>query len=525
MRVLLAVCLALASSEVTAVDLILHNGQVWTGDATTPTATAIAIEGDRIVAIGDDASMLSLAGAQTQRIDLKGRRVVPGINDAHVHLGASAPSTELKLPFPATTTEQVISALRAQPTDGDGWITGSIGGEAFADRQLDRGKLDALHPRRPIRLFSWTGHGTILNTAAQRALAVDPAVEVPGGWYGRDAAGRFDGHLYEYAQWRNRYLQPPLPDVAEIAALRGYSQQAAKFGITSVQVMAMMPPERFVALWQRAAPPQRLRLIRMPLDSAPGAAVAGAALQPAADPETLRVSGTKWILDGTPVEQGAAVRAPYPGTQAHGRLNFSQAEIEALLREILSRDDQALLHIGGDATAETVLDAMQAIAPASVWRAQRLRFEHGDGLVADLLERAREFGVVVVQNPSHFTIATPFLPAPPLLSGFLDARIPVALGSDGPFHPWLNMQWAQELASSPGQALSRAQTLSAYTAGSAYAEFSEAHKGKLLAGYYADLAVLSQDVLDAKLPTQALPGTSSLLTIIGGKVAWRDPSF
>ena len=525
MRFLLSVCLLLAAGHATAVDLVLHNGRVWTGDHATPSASAIAIEGERIVAIGDDTSMLALAGVQTQRIDLKGRRVVPGINDAHVHLGASAPSTALQLPFPEPTTEQVIAALRAQSKDGDGWITGNLGGAAFADRALDRGRLDTLHPQRPVRLVSWSGHGTILNTAAQRALAVDPAVAVPGGWYGRNATGVFDGRLYEYAQWRNHYLQPALPDEAEIAALRGFSRQAAQFGITSVQVMAMMPPERFIALWQRAAPAQRLRLIRMPLDSAPGAVVAGAASPLAAESAQLRVSGTKWILDGTPIEQGAAVRAPYPGTQAHGRLNFSRAEIEALLREILARDDHALLHIAGDATAATVLDAMQAISPASQWRAKRLRFEHGDGLVANLLPRARAFGVVVVQNPSHFTVASPFLPVPPLLSGFLDAEIPLAIGSDGPLHPWLNMQWAQELPSSPGQGLSREQTLAAYTAGSAYAEFSEADKGKLVAGFYADLAVLSQDVLDAKLPTQALPGTSSLLTLIGGKIAWRDPAF
>src|SRR3546814_7554546 len=79
-----------------------------------------------------------------------------------------------------------------------------------------------------------------------------------------------------------------------------------------------------------------------------------------------------------------------------------------LLREIIGRDDQPVLHVVGDATAETVLDAMAAIAPAEDWRPRRLRFEHGDGLRADLLARVRDYGVIVVQNPSHLTIASPF---------------------------------------------------------------------------------------------------------------------
>ena len=218
------------------------------------------------------------------------------------------------------------------------------------------------------------------------------------------------------------------------------------------------------------------------------------------------------------------MRTPYPGTQASGRLNFSRAEIEGLLREIVDRGDQALLHVAGDATAEAVLDAMAAIAPAGQWRPRRLRFEHGDGLHADLLARAREYGVVVVQNPSHFTVATPFI-SQSLLSGLLDAGIPLALGSDGPPSPWLNMMWARQLPAAPAQALSREQVLRAYTAGSAYAEFAEDTKGRLAPGYAADLAVLSQDVLDEAIPDEALPATTSLLTVIGGEIAWRDPAF
>src|SRR5690606_27410096 len=134
--------------------------------------------------------------------------------------GAMPPSTELELPFPEPDAAQVLEALREQPRDGDGWITGQVGGQAFADPRLDRRQLDAVQPTRPIMLASWTGHGTILNSAAQRALALDLEAPVAGGWYGENEGGEFDGRLYEYAQWRLQALQPPLLDDRVIAALR-----------------------------------------------------------------------------------------------------------------------------------------------------------------------------------------------------------------------------------------------------------------------------------------------------------------
>lgn len=522
---LLLCCLLPVAGNAAAAETILHNGRIWTGDAANPAASAIAIDDGRIVAVGDDATILGLADATTRRIDLKGHRVVPGINDAHVHLGAWWTSTRLELPLPDPTRAQLEAALAAQPTAGDGWISATIGAAVFNDPGFTAATLDALQPTRPVILQAMTGHGTIVNGAAQRLLRIDPAIPVPGGWYGKDADGGFDGRLYEYAQWRMRHSQPPLPDEVEIADLQGYAAEVAKYGTTSLQAMAMMPPARFVTLWQQSGAPQRLRLIRIPAPARLGDLVDGADLpRDVAGAAHIRVFGTKWILDGTPIEHGAAMRRPYAGTDLRGRLNFSRDEIEQLLREIVARDDQPLLHIAGDATAEAVLDAMAVIAPEAEWKQRRLRFEHGDGLRADLLARARDFGVVVVQNPSHFTFPSPVMAQSPL-SGLLDAGIPLALGSDGPANPWLNMLWAQQLPAAPGQALSREQVLRAYTAGSAYAEFEEDRKGKLAPGYVADLAVLSQDVLDDAVPMEALPATTSLMTVIAGDIAWRDPAF
>jgi predicted amidohydrolase YtcJ len=516
-----------------AAELLLVNGRIWTGDDERPEASAMAVRDGRVLAVGDDGVVAARVSPDATRIDLGGRRVVPGINDAHVHLGASPPSTRLELPFPESTSEQLEAALKAQPVDDEGWITGDIGAAIWNDAGWHQARLDALHPARPVMLQMFTGHGVLLNTAAQRALGVDPAIEVPGGWYGHGADGTFDGRVYEYAHWRILAQQPPLPDALETQSIQRYSEATLKWGTTSLQVMAWIAPARFVGLWNDSGARSRLRLIRFPTPATHDEPVVTDDLprHPAGAP-WVTVSGTKWIIDGTPVDQAAPLRDPYPDTGASGRLNFDGPGIEALLREVLSRDDQILLHVAGDVAAIAVMDAMEAIAPPARWRERRLRFEHGDGLAPDLLARAAAFGIVVVQNPSHFAVPEDhpvtvlvrerdFQP----LSTLLDAGLALALGSDGPPNPWLNLMFATAPGTRPDQALTREQALRAYTSGSAFAEFAEHEKGRLAAGYVADFAVLSQDVLDEAVPLQALPGTRSLLTVVDGEIVWRDPEF
>jgi predicted amidohydrolase YtcJ len=522
-RIIALVLLAAAATRADTAELVLHNGLLWTGDPARPAATALAIDQGRIIAVGDDASILALARAGTRRIDLKSRRVIPGINDAHVHLGAWWSSTYLSLASPDPSRGELEAALHALPANGSGWISATIGGQLFNDPEFDIGELDALVPARPLILQSMTGHGTLVNSLAKARLGIDPAQSIPGGWFGKDRHGAFDGRLYEYAQWKVRAQQPALADEAEIAELRAYSEEILKYGTTSVQAMSLLPPARLASLWQRSQAPQRLRLIHFPVPDRLDAPVASAGDDRDATAR-VRIHGTKWILDGTPIEFGAATRTPYPQTGGQGVLNFQPDQVRQLLAEIIARQDQPLLHVTGDRTAEVVLDAMAGLGSAADWQRRRLRMEHGDGLRAELLARAREYGVVVVQNPSHFLVPDPYMGGAPL-KAVLEAGIALALGSDGPANPWLNMMWALQTPAAPGQALGREQVLQAYTGGSAWAEFAENEKGRLAPGLVADLAVLSQDVLDPALPEQALPATTSVLTVIDGQVAWQDPAW
>jgi hypothetical protein len=161
---------------------------------------------------------------------------------------------------------------------------------------------------------------------------------------------------------------------------------------------------------------------------------------------------------------------------------------------------------------------------AEVWRQKRPRIEHGDLMTPDLMTRVKAMGMVVVQNPIHFSLVDSFVPRlgrerlatmQPMKS-LLDAGIPLALGGDGPINPFLNIMLATTHPANPKEALTREQAVTAYTAGSAFAEFKETDKGRLVIGQLADLAILSADLFTVPVPE--LPNIRSEMTMLGGRI-------
>ena len=187
-----------------------------------------------------------------------------------------------------------------------------------------------------------------------------------------------------------------------------------------------------------------------------------------------------------------------------------------------------MVHAVGDRTTEAFLRAMEQSGGAAVWAGRRVRIEHGDGILPDLIPVVRKLGVVVVANPTHLTLGPVSLrrfgadgvKTRQPIRALLQAGIPLAIGSDGAMNPFLNLMLASTYPGRPNEALTREEAITAYTATAAHAEFEEHEKGTLESGKLADIAVLSQDVLKAS--AQDLPRTESVLTIIGGKIAYRN---
>lgn len=524
-----------ANARHTQPDLILLNGKIFTSDAARPYVQALAIRGDRILATGTTVQIEALADRRTRRIDLGGRTVIPGINDAHNHLLISPSDRidlDLKSPDPAwpEVKAAIVEAVRKAPKGA--LLYGEMGWKVFRDPAVDRSALDRVAPDNAVVLETFTGHALILNSSAlARAGIRENQPDPMGGRYERSPDGGLSGVIREYAAFNvKRRLSDQTSEADALAELQKTLSEAARWGITTIQDMSnKMAPDRCVALLQKAPTPIRVRVMRMPGTTPAGRDIQEGRPVPRSSNPLITVSGTKWMLDGVPIEGTFAPRDD-PSTMEHfllhEQLMFPKTELAAMLRESLHDQDQLLVHVVGYPATAGMLDAMRSAGGPRVWAKRRVRFEHGDGLTPELIPRSKAMGIVVVQNPTHFDVAklNPDLHSvfektqtQPLRS-LLAAGIPVAFGSDGPTNPYLNIQFASLDPNRPSEAISREQAVVAYTRTSAYAEFAEKQKGSLEPGKLADLAVLSQDIFT--VPAPDLPKTTSLLTLVGGKVAY-----
>ncbi|HVG24535.1 MAG TPA: amidohydrolase family protein [Thermoanaerobaculia bacterium] len=498
MRTPLAAVLCFVSLGVSAApSLIIVNGKIFD----VPAAQAIAIEGNKITAVGTNEQVRALADASTRVIDAAARLVIPGINDAHTHPGTVTPSFVATSDIEATAANvSAAIAAAADESAEDIWIRAEVGPAVVNDSTITRETLDRIAPKRKVMITSFTGHGAVLSTAALADLGI--ALDSPdplGGTFGRGADGKLNGRVSEYAQYAIDRRFASLASAAELAdGINSFAQEAIGFGITSVQAMPMVDEDAFAKAVQRANTPLRIRQITFPT-------LAGQ------KPVFRSGGGLKWILDGTPIEHGAALRTAKYQDGTQGRENFR--DFLPLVKLAADNNQQLLVHAAGDKAVATALGAMKRVG-----NLKRPRIEHGDGLQSDLFEAARQVGAVVVLNPTHFPFRG-FYPAnqPYMLAASIkNAKIPIALGSDGPLNPYLNIMFAASRPDAPAEALTREEALRAYTSGSAFAESMETQKGKIAPGMLADLAILSQDILT--VDAGALPDTRADVTIINGKV-------
>ena len=532
----MALCLLLwvsACAGVGGPDTIIVNAKVFTADAAHPWAQALAITGGRITAVGDTKSIEAQASSSTRHIDAGGRTVIPGFNDAHQHIGIAPPHERLVLPFDPSV-DQIASALAAQvkATPAGRLITGEIGPSAWADPRFTRTWLDAMAPDHPVRLFAFTGHGNLVNSRTFALLKIPEDVGDPdGGHYGRDAAGRLDGRLEEYACiLAGRKLGLLTEPADAVAAYRKFAVDAGAFGITSVQLMVdELPVDQTVKHLVEANVPLRIRTYRFPMHEAGAAVVDSKPPVPPQPTPLIDTRGMKWMLDGTPIERLAFMRQPYLDAPAErGRANFSSEQIAQFVGWAYGTEDPLAVHAVGDAAIDAYVSAVEHIGTPEVWQQKRPRIEHGDMMSPDLIARVKRAGMVVVQNPIHFMLADMFVPRlgrdrmawmEPMKS-LLDAGVPLAIGTDGPLNPFVQIIGAITHPANPKEAISREQAVTAYTAGSAFAEFQEKDKGQLAIGKLADLAILSADVFT--VPVEQLESIRSEMTMLGGKVVHQS---
>ena len=519
-----------------APDLILTNGKIFTSDNIQLYVEALAIRAGRITASGTTNAIAQLATKNTKHLNLNGMLVVPGFNDAHNHLPDCLTGNEIPLNENAMdpSWQWILDTLQqlTKTTAQGQWILIPIGPTIANSSENTRFDLDKITTNHPVRLLSWMGHVCIFNTLGFKKMGIsEVAADPKGGFYERLPDGKtLTGKAIE----KNAYN--PNTSYQKVAAMRdekklvselqGITQAMLQLGITSYQNMCTgATAGDYIKIWQKAGLPFRLRLIRWGDINPDGTlSIPGKELPKKISTLPLvTVSGTKWLMEGTPDEEYAEQFEPYPNRPNwYGKMNYTIPEVEKMIREAVNRHDQLMFHIVGDKSVGKLLDLMEKMNID--WKPLRPRFEHADKIdyLPKYLDQAKRMGIIVIENPTNFSENFPAVrktsPFDMAMKILLLKGIPLGIGSDGPFNPFLNIMFAVTHPRRPSEAISREEAVIAYTATNAFAEFEEQNKGTLTVGKVADLAVLSQDIFE--IPVTELLQTKSVLTMVNGKIVY-----
>lgn len=521
-------------------DLVILNAKVWTAGARQPAAEAVAVGGSTIEAVGSTAEIRGHVGRRTRVIDAAGRLVLPGFNDAHVHLlsgGFSLLGVNLR---PARDERHLADLLgeHVAALPRGRWVTGGEWDhEAWPSRRHpDRRLIDGVTADHPALLRRLDGHISLANSLALRLAGVSRQTPDPaGGRIARDADGEPTGILVDTAQELVARLVPPPGESESLDAARAAVRHAARLGVTSVQTTT---DSRELAVYRRLHEGGELsvRLYAiMAFDD-----WQETSLGPGGD-AMLRTGGVKLFADGSLGAGSALLSEPYDDNRdSRGLAIHSQEELCRMVQQIDAAGCQVALHAIGDAAVRGALDAFERAAAAGGRRDSRHRVEHAQVVRPEDRERFARLGVVASVQPSHCTDDMRWIErrlgprrcriAYPLRS-LLAAGARVAAGTDWPVEPLdpmlgLHAAAAREFPEGgppggwhPDEKVTMEEAIEAYTLGSAFAEFEETRKGSIEPGKLADMVIVSRDLLT--IAPQEILGADVDATISGGKVVYE----
>jgi predicted amidohydrolase YtcJ len=536
------------AGAVETADLVLKNAVVHTVDPRTPRAEAVAVRGDRIVAVGSAADVQALVGPRTRVLDLGGRTVVPGFDDSHAHmLGIGFARLDVDLTGTrsfAQAVERVAAAVKGRKPGewvrGRGWHEGKWDAPAPGSVRgfPTHAALTAVSPDNPVVLERADGHAVLANARAMALRGISRDTTPPaGGEIIRDAAGEATGVFVDNAE---RLVAPPERTPDEVRrALELAMDECLSKGVTSLTDAGA--GTEVIGLYREAAAAGKLRT-RLYVMAA-GLPTMKALGRPDPGSGMLAVRAVKLYADGALGSRGAALLEPYADDPGNAGLLVTPPEgILEAARFALAHGFQAGIHAIGDRANRIALDAYEkAMAEHPEARDPRLRIEHAQILDAADIPRFGRLGVLAAMQGIHCPSDRPWAPkrlgdarvaeGAYVWRKLLDAGARILNGTDAPvedvspiqnFHATVTRQDADGRPPGgfdPGQKLTRAETLRTMTLDAAYGSFAEKEKGSIEVGKLADLVVLSQDVLS--VPDDALMKTEVLATILGGKILYE----
>lgn len=574
---------AQTSTQETHTTLYLH-GRIYTNDPAHPWATAMAVRDGKIICVGELATvMLECAtGDDPETVQLKGHFVMPGFNDAHVHLGGAAIDKLTVQLSGVTSVEELqkrVGASVAQHQENE-WITGSGWDQTrWPDGKFPtRQELDAVSPKNPVFLTHISGHVGVANTLALQLAAINKTTGDPaGGKIERDADGQATGMLLEDSAMH--LVKVKIPDMTEAQLRQGLEMvlaDVAQNGITSVQDNS---EREFFNLYHALKDEGKLTVrITEWLDfETPLAELRNTRAEGGVSDAMLRTGALKGFLDGALGSRTAALLAPYSDDPATS--GILTANIEEYRKMAIERDRagfQINFHAIGDKANRAALDIFEAVAKANGPRDRRDRVEHAQVIAPEDLPRFAALSVIASMQPSHettdmrwaeqrlgperskgayawfslqksgahlafgtdydvevlnpmrglYACTTRALPPDSSSSSSASEGISVGAAGTAPANAGAPSVAAVPASSASGswqpqERISLEDCIRNYTTGSAYAEFAETHKGQLRPGQYADFIILSADM--TIIPPAQYTSTKVLRTVVGGRAVFQIP--
>jgi predicted amidohydrolase YtcJ len=561
MNLTLTILFSLISHHPETAELVLRGGKIVTVDQAMPQVQALAIRGERIVAVGSEAEIKPLVGPKTEVIELDGKLAVPGFIEGHGHFtGVGEARMVLELST-ARSWEEVVqrvgrAALAAAPGKwirGRGWHQGKWDKppEPNVEGYPTHAALSQVSPNNPVWLTHGTGHMSFANAKAMDLAGVTRETKAPpGGEILRDQAdqpigvfretaqGLFSSALAtERAQLTREQRESELRRQIELA-----NEECLAKGITSFQdagsSLATIDAFRHVAeegklgvrLWVMTNSSNRELAEKLADYRWIGLAN-----------KHLTVRAIKRMIDGALGTHGAWLLEPYDDLPESRGLNTSSPEyIAATARLAQQHGFQLCVHAIGDRANREILNIFESLARQHADFPQwRWRIEHAQHLHPADIRRFAPLGVIASMQANHCTSDGPFVvqrlgikrsqEGAYAWKPLLDAGAVVINGTDAPvedvnplgsFYASVTRRMPNGQAFFPEHCMTRDQALRSYTLDAAYAAFEEQDKGSLTVGKLADIVVLSRDILT--VPEEQIPGTKVLYTIVGGKVLYRD---
>jgi predicted amidohydrolase YtcJ len=561
-RTLTALALALAitsplhaqSSPAGAPDLILFHGKIWTENPSQPQAEAVAIANNQILAVGSSAEIQRLAGPQTRTIDLNNRRVLPGFNDAHVHLidgGKSLLGVQLHSATSLAEFRQLLAAYARTQPQGQWILGGNWDEERWTPANLPtHADIDAVTPNNPVFVERLDGHEGLANSLAMQLAHIDRNTpDISGGVIVRDSQGNPTGIFKDAAKILIYRAMPPIPDSITTRAILAAQDYAFANGVTSVQTMASVGEDAVAAdelrTFQSLARSGQLRLrvsFNPPLVQWTTQSQIG--IQAGFGTDHVHIGGLKAFADGSLGSRTAWMLAPYsndPSTT--GIPSASLANPAKMYDNVLGADRaglQVCIHAIGDRANRAILDLYQKVIEQDGPRDRRFRIEHAQHLTAADIPRFGQLHIIASMQPYHLAEdgqwAEPFIGPDRAQTSYawhslLDSGAVLAFGSDWPVTPMQPLLgiWAAVTRESldgkhpngwvPAQRITVAEAVHAYTAASAYAEFRESAKGSIIPGKLADIIVLDHDIF--QIPPDQIKQTRVDFTILDGNIVFQ----